>query len=318
MIMAITPTSGQPIMPPLPDNPQPLMEQQDQALPQETLDMVQINVPVTIPKNMMVPDKEGKREIDNFDVQLVPKGSVITSQDEIQTLVKNVKEQTLPPGMVPQIPDSPAGDKINKIKGIANMATMWGGGIANMNLMGSSPASWAGPVASVAGVMGAISGLDSTKKALDVKHFLKGLKAQGKEFWQEPVKNKDGTTSIQTIPIDDMITNANDAAIVGGMQTLSSALTAGAGLGGGPVFAIASLVVSIGALLVAKRHAIAGAAKKVGSFLKNKFVAVKNRFTGKTKHEQPLVDPAALKETRPAKEQPPATSSPPSFSPQTG
>jgi hypothetical protein len=316
MTMAITPTGGQPAMPQIPEKTQPLMEQQ--AAPQEMMDVVQLNVPVTIPKDMIVPDKEGKRAIDNFDVQLVQKGSVITTQDELQTLVQNVKEQTLPPGMVPEIGTSPAGDKIAKAKGIATMASTWAGGMANMSLMGSSPASWAAPVASVTGVMGAIAGLDGTKKALDVKHFFKQLKAQGKEFWQEPIKNKDGTMGVQTIPIDTMISQANDAAIVGGMQTLGSALAAGAGLGGGPAFAIASLVVSIGALLVAKRHAIAGAAKKIGSFLKNKVVAMKNRLTGKTPHAQPVANPVAINETKPAKDQPPGSAAPPSLSPQTG
>lgn len=249
--------------------------EKQEAPPPEIADSVQINVPIAIPKEMMVPGKDGKRPIDDFEVQLIPKGAVVTNQGEIQDLVAQVREQTLPEGMKADVADSPAGIKVAKGKQVVGQLAQMAGGFGLMNLMGSNPASWAGPAAIAGGVIGGVNALDQLKKGFDMKAYYEGMKAKGQETIQIPVQQKDGTVINQEVKIDDLIRGAKDSVVVSGLQALGSALTAGAGMGGGPMLAMASMAVQIGALLFAARHAIAAVAKKVGTGAYNKAVAVK-------------------------------------------
>ncbi|MDQ7822658.1 MAG: hypothetical protein RDV48_07695 [Candidatus Eremiobacteraeota bacterium] len=294
---------GGPSMPQIPERgPAAAAPQEEAHL--EQADVVQLNVPVIIPKNMLVAGPDGKKPIDGYDVQFIPKGAVVTNQQEITDLVTQVKDQALPPGTKPEIADSSAGLKVAKGKDLISRLATVGGSFGLMNLMGSAPAAWAGPAAIAGGVAGTLAGADGVKKAFDMKGYYEGLKARGQEYIHVPVPTADGGQEMQNVKIDDLIKIAKDNIITGGMSTLGSALTAAAGMGGGPAVAIAAMVVQLGALLFASRHALASVAKKVGNFIKNKAVAVKNLFTGSHGDQKPgvagpLGAPAAQNSTGP-------------------
>ncbi|MHC9540484.1 MAG: hypothetical protein AB9903_13290 [Vulcanimicrobiota bacterium] len=252
--------------------------QEPAAAPQGGSDVVELNVPVTLPKEMFVPDKDGKKPIDDFQMQLIPKGAVVTNNDEIKDLVEQVKVQTFNNGL-PEASDSKASKIMGITRAIANQAGIIGGSLASYQLMGSSPAGWAGPVALVGGTVGIMTAADGFKKTLDAKAYYNALKAQGKETMSIPVNMKDGTVVNQEVKLDDLIKGANDGLVMQGMQVVGNALTVAAGFGAGPAAAMASVAVQLGAFAYMQRHAVAAVLKKIGGAVKNAAISLKDKFT---------------------------------------
>lgn len=287
--MDSVPPSGLPKLPELPDFSSAGAPQLPISFSSIPSDIVEFTVPVRVPKEMTVPDKDGKTPLDEYEVQLVPKDAIVTNQGEVQELVQKVKEETLPPGTRPELVDSSAGMKVGKVKTVVGQLGQMAGGFGNLQLMGSNPAAWAAPAAIAGGAIGFVMSMDNLKKAYDSKQYYESLKAQGKQFIQVPIQTRDGKVIVQNVNVDDLITGSRDAIVTGWAQTVGSALMMGAGLGGGPIFAIGAMAIQIGAFLYAARHALKAVAQKAGKFLKDKMVAVKDRLTGKTaKDEQEI------------------------------
>ena len=102
--------------------------QSNPAVSPQVKGMTEVNVPLQVPRDMLVADpKTGRMPIDDFQVQLLPKDAVITNQLEVQKLVAQVKDETLPEGMRPKIGDSPAGRKgCPGQKAVSNVGQMAG------------------------------------------------------------------------------------------------------------------------------------------------------------------------------------------------
>jgi hypothetical protein len=274
-------------IPQMPDRTPPPQDKPDAAQqpPAGGSDVVELNVPVTLPKEMFVPDKDGKRPIDDFQMQLIPKNAVVTNNDEIKTLVEQVKVETFNNGL-PEAANSTPSKAVGLLKNVGTQAAMMGGGLANYQLMSASPAGWAGPVAIAGGAVGLMNTVDGIKKTLDAKAYYNALKAQGKETMQIPVTMKDGTVVNQDVKLDDLIKGANDGLIFQGMQAVGNSLTVAAGFGAGPVAAMAAVAVQLGAIAFMSRHAVAAFLKKAVAFLKDKIVPVKDRSTAKEQAPQ--------------------------------
>jgi len=104
--------------------------QTNPAVSSQTKGMTEVNVPLQVPGDMLVVDpKTGKMPIDDFQVQLLPKDAIITNQSEVQKLVGQIKEETLPEGMLPKVGDSPAGLKVARGKNAVNSLGQMAGGI---------------------------------------------------------------------------------------------------------------------------------------------------------------------------------------------
>lgn len=246
--------------------------QQTVAEPEE---MVELQVPLSIPKSMLTPGADGKKPIEDFAIQLVRNDAIVTNQQEIDTLVDSVKKQTaqeaVPDGMTVKIADSKEGKLAGKAKGAVNGLAQSVGSLASWNLAAGSSAGWAGPAAIAGGAIGTVTGLENMKAGWDLKGYYQNLKAQGQETVHVPVKQSDGTVQNIEVSVDDLIADARDSVIGASLQTLGSVLTATAGFGAGPAVAIAAAVVQLGSFVYTSRHAIAAAAKKAVQFVKDKF-----------------------------------------------
>ncbi len=265
----------------------------EQAAEQE--DLVQINVPMNVPRKSLIQGPDGTAPIQNFELQFIPKGALVITENELNKFVGNAVSETrdrlVPPGKKVELDDSPAGKNVARglaaLEKTAHSASLF----ANFSLMGSTPGAWAGPLAMVTGPIGVVAGLNNVRKAYNMKSYFEAKKAQGEQFEKVSLTNKEGKAEIQQIPLDTLIRDSKDAVVVGAMNTIGSALIAAAGLGGGPACAIASAVVTLGAFLFAKRHAMAAKAKKIGAALAHTMTSVKNFFTGKNPQEQAAAQP---------------------------
>ncbi|GEM_PF-1623513 len=268
------------LVPQMPDMTPPPAQEKD-AVPQAPAggsDVVELNVPVTLPKEMFVPDKEGKKQIDDYQMQLIKKDAVVTDHEEIKDLVEKVKVQTFNNGL-PEAANSTASKLMATGKAIGSQAAMMGAGFANCQLMSSSPAGWAGPVAILGGTVGLMNAADGIKKTFDAKAYYKALQAQGKETMTLPVTMKDGTVVEQEVKLDDLIKGANEGLVVQGMQAVGNTLMVAAGFGAGPAAAMAGLAVQLGAMAYMSRHAVAAFLKKVGGHIKNAAISLKDKIT---------------------------------------
>jgi hypothetical protein len=275
--------------------PDVISQQEKETPPPPSADTVTINVPLTVPKEALIPGPDGKRIIDNFQVQMIPRGALVTTEDNVNEVVDNAikdyRQKILPEGRVIDYGDSAMGKKIGKGRAILELASRSAGMMANVSLMGSAPAAWAMKLAPAAGAIGVVAGIDGLRKAYNMKAYFESKKAKGEQFEKTALTKPDGTTEVKMTPLDDLIKGCKDAIVVGWMNTTGSALTAAAGLGGGPACAIASGVVTLGAVLYAKRHAIAAKFKKIGASIGNKFQAMKNYFTGHKPAQAPAQPP---------------------------
>jgi len=198
-------------------------------------DMVELTVPMKVPRKSLIKGADGRAPIENFDLQFIPKGSMVIMENEFNNVISNVVEETreklVPPGKKVDIDDSPAGINVNRgiaaLEKTAHSASLFAG----FSLMGSSPAAWAGPVAAVTGPIGVMAGLNNLRKGYNLKAYFEAKKARGEEFDTVSLKKKDVTTELRKIPLDDLIRDSKDAVVMGAMSTLGSALMAiGVGL----------------------------------------------------------------------------------------
>lgn len=292
-VSRIAPGSQQQGMPATQPSAKP---EQEATVPQ---DLVVINVPITVSKDMVTPGPDGKAPIQDLQVSLLPKNAVVTSREEMQKWMDETKDQILPPGTEPKIKDSKEGALLSKVGHAAMNLGKMAASFGTFTLMSpggrlglfSILASVAAPMAAVGGALGAVLGGEQMKQALDMKGYYKNLKAKGVDMVPVPVpvRGQDGKirNQIQNIPIDVMISGAKDAAVVGGISTLSSALMVAAGLGAPPLVAVAAVVLGVGGPLFAARHAIWRGIKAVGQ-------KVKKMFTHQEKETKPPPEEAKI------------------------
>ncbi len=254
--------------------------QSNPAVPSQPKGMTEVNVPLQVPADMMVVDpKTGRMPIDDFQVQLLPKDAIITNQAEVQKLVGQVKEETLPEGMLPKVGDSPAGALVARGKGIANSLGQMAGGIGVYSLAGwgswGIPATVAGTMAGIGGAVGLLMGADQLKEALDAKHFYEGLKAKGTDSipMQVPMRNEQGkmVQGVRDVPVDEIVKGARDKAIMSGISIVSSGAMIAAALGAPPVVAVGAVVLGIGSMLFGMRGAFKAIGSKIAGKIKGLF-----------------------------------------------
>jgi hypothetical protein len=271
----------------------PAAAPQQEAPPAVPQDFVEINVPMQIPTPLVTPGADGTVPLQNYEPKLVPRGAIITSEAEVKSLVDTVKNQAAPPGTHPEINMSAAGNKADVAKKTVVKLANLGGSLATYSLMttGGSfmaiPDAIAAPIAVVGGAIGTIAGLDQMKEALNLRGYYQGLKAQGVEVIpiQVPVQTKGGVeVQMKEVPVDDLIKGARDAAIGAGATTAASVLMTVAGLGGGPPFAIASVVLTAGGAIFQMRGQLAQVGKAVWEKIKGAF---------RKDEEKPADQPAA-------------------------
>lgn len=255
--------------------------QSNPSVSSQTKGMTEVNVPLQVPGDMLVVDpKTGRMPIDDFQVQLLPHDAIITNQAEVQKLVAQVQEETLPQGMVPKVGDSPAGLKVARGKNVASSLGQMAGGIGVYSLAGwgswGIPAAMAGQLAGIGGAVGLLTGADQLKEALDAKHFYEGLKAKGTESipMQVPVRNEEGkmVAGVRDVPIDEIVKGARDKAIMSGISIVSSGAMIAAALGAPAVVAVGAVALGLGSMVFGMR----GALKAIGGKIAEKF---KNIFT---------------------------------------
>ncbi len=255
--------------------------QSNPSVSSQTKGMTEVNVPLQVPGDMLVVDpKTGRMPIDDFQVQLLPHDAIITNQAEVQKLVAQVQEETLPQGMVPKVGDSPAGLKVARGKSVASSLGQMAGGIGVYSLAGwgswGIPAAMAGQLAGIGGAVGLLTGADQLKEALDAKHFYEGLKAKGTESipMQVPVRNEEGkmVAGVRDVPIDEIVKGARDKAIMSGISIVSSGAMIAAALGAPAVVAVGAVALGLGSMVFGMR----GALKAIGGKIAEKF---KNIFT---------------------------------------
>lgn len=269
--------------------------------------MTEVNVPLQVPADMMQVDpKTGRMPIDDFQVQLLPKDAIITNQGEVQKLVAQIKDETLPEGMVPKLADSAAGSKVARGKAAIGSLGQMAGGIGVYNLAGwgswGLSASLAGNLAGIGGAIGLLTNVDGLKDALDAKGFYQDLKAKGTTSipMQAPVLNEEGKTvmGIREVPVDDIISGARDRAIMSSIGIASSGLMIAAALGAPPLFAIGAVVMGIGSVMFGMK----GLFKALGSKIAGKVKGMFNKDDEQPKAARPQVVPANAPEVAKAKD----------------
>lgn len=235
---------------------------------QPSEDFVDINVPMRIPAALVTPDAQGNVPLQSYQPKLVPANAIITSQEEVQSLVETVRKQTLPAGTHPEINDSKAGARVDAAKNLVVKLAGSAGSLGAYSLLHPAgalsyltvPATIGAPMAVVGGAIGTIAGLDQAKSALNRKGYFEDMKAQGVQTvaLPQPVRTKEGIqVQMVELPIDKAINMARDQAIVGGMMSASSTLMTAAGLTANPALAVASIAVSVGSVLYALHDKIA-------------------------------------------------------------
>lgn len=269
--------------------------------------MTEVNVPLQVPADMMQVDpKTGRMPIDDFQVQLLPKDAIITNQGEVQKLVAQIKDETLPEGMVPKLADSPAGAKVARAKAAVGSLGQMAGGIGVYNLAGwgswGLSASLAGNLAGVGGAIGLLTNVDGLKDAMDAKHFYEELKAKGTTSipMQAPVVNEEGKTvmGIREVPVDDIISGAKDRAIMSSIGIASSGLMIAAALGAPPLFAVGAVVMGLGSVMFGMK----GLFKALGSKIAGKVKGMFGKDDEAPKAAKPQTVPANAPEVAKAKD----------------
>ena len=249
------------------------------AAPAPPKGMTEVQVPLQVPADMLVVDPgTGRMPIDDYQVQLLPKDAIITNQSEVQKLVAQIKDETLPEGMVPKLADSPQGAKVARGKGALGQMGQMAGGLGTSNLAGwgswGISATVASQLSGIGGAVGLLMGADQLKEALDAKHFYEGLKAKGTESipMQAPVLNAEGKTvmGVRDVPIDDIISGAKDRAVMSGIGMVASSAMIAAALGAPPVVAAGALLLGVGSAL----YALKGVFKALGSKIAEKVKGV--------------------------------------------
>ncbi|MGI5844631.1 MAG: hypothetical protein ACOX9B_10695 [Candidatus Xenobium sp.] len=283
--------------------------QSNPAVSPQVKGMTEVNVPLQVPRDMLVADpKTGRMPIDDFQVQLLPKDAVITNQLEVQKLVAQVKDETLPEGMRPKIGDSPAGRKVARAKNAVSNVGQMAGRFGASSLAGwgiwKIPATIAGQLSGIGGAIGVLAGADQLKEALDTKHFYEGLKAKGTENvpMQGLVRNEEGklVDGVRDVPVDEIIKGARDKAIMSGISIASSGALIAAGLGAPPFVAIGALALGTGAMLFGVR----GTLKAIGGKIIEKFKDIfdKNKSAAAGAADQPKEVPSGSPEAKGTKE----------------
>jgi len=287
--------------------------QSNPAVSSQLKGATEVNVPIQVPADMMVVDpKTGRMPIDDFQVQLLPKDAIITNQAEVQKLVGQIKEETLPEGMVPKVGDSPAGALVARGKGIVNSLGQMAGGIGVYSLAGwgswGIPAAVAGQLAGIGGAVGLLMGADQLKEALDAKHFYEGLKAKGTESipMQVPMRNEQGklVQGVRDVPVDEIVKGARDKAIMSSISIVSSGAMIAAALGAPPLVAVGAVVLGIGSMVFGMRGALKAIGSKIAGKIKGIFhkdQATKDQATQGTA-QKPQVVASASPEVAAAKE----------------
>ena len=282
------------------------------SVPTQPKGTTEVNVPVQVPAEMLVADpKTGRMPIDDYQVQLVPKDAVITNQAEVQKLVGQVREETLPQGMVAKVADSPAGSKVARGKAALGSLGQMAGGIGVYNLAGwggwGLSAAVASQLCGIGGAIGLFMGADQLKEALDAKHFYEGLKARGTETIPVPVPMRDaqGKTvqGVREVPIDDVVKGARDKAIMSGITVVSSGFMITAALGAPPLVAVGAVVLGIGSMVFGMRGALKAIGGKIAEKFKNLFHRHKSPATeAPGTAQKPQVVPSASPEVKAAKD----------------
>ncbi len=287
--------------------------QSNPAVSPQTKGMTEVNVPLQVPGDMLVVDpKTGRMPIDDFEVQLLPKDAIITNQAEVQKLVGQIKEETLPEGMLPKVGDSPAGLKVARGKSVVNGLGQMAGSVGVYSLAGwgswGIPAAMAGQMAGIGGAIGLLTGADQLKEALDAKHFYEGLKAKGTESipMQVPVRNEEGkmVAGVRDVPIDEIVKGARDKAIMSGISIVSSGAMIAAALGAPAVVAVGAVALGLGSMVFGMRGALKAIGGKIAVKFKNIFAKDKpaaNQAASGTA-DQPQVVPSGSPEVKAAKE----------------
>lgn len=278
-------------------------ETQAPVVPQ---DFVQINVPMNIPADLLKPGANGQVPLASFQPKLIPPDAIITSEGEVKNLVDTVRKQAAPPGTHPEINPSAGGHKVDVAKQTIIKLSNTAGGLATYSLMRNGgflaiPHAVALPLAIVGGSIGVIAGLDQAREALNLKGYYEGLKKDGVETIpiQVPVQTRVGVqVQVRDVAVDDLIKGAKDTAVVGGIQTAAGVLMAAAGMGGGPIAAIASVVLQAGAALYAAKGQLAMVATAAWDKVKHAF----HHDGAKEAEQQPPAAPA--NGTAPAPEPP--------------
>jgi hypothetical protein len=278
-IRAIDPRTTQPLAP-APAPAAPAAPAEAASATAAPADFVEINVPMRIPTELVTPDANGNTALSQYQPKLLPADAIITNEAEVKTLVDSVRKQALPDGTHPEINMTADGKKVEAAKNTIVKLASSAGSLGVYSLMVhhgglfTIPHAFAAPFAVVGGAIGVLSGLDQAKEALNLKGYYQSLKAQGVESvpMQIPVRTKDGQdVETRDVPTADLVKGARDTAIVGGMQSLAGALMCAAGLGGGPVVALASVVVTAGSALYAARGQFAAVAKACWSKIASHF-----------------------------------------------
>jgi hypothetical protein len=269
-------------------------------------------VTLTVPIELVTPDKNGNVPISQYTPELRPPDAIYTTEKDIREFEETIRKQTLPPGTHPELDNSPGGKKIDVGQKTFGKVMVSVGGLATYSLAREGarftiPAAIAAPVALVAGGIGIYTGLDQAKQGLNLKGYYEGLKKEGVEVlpMQVPVKTKDGVQVQQVeVPIDQMIGSAKDSAVVGGAQALSGAFMIASGaamlaaLPAAPALAIGSIVLSVAGPLYAARGQFAMVGKALWEKIKEK-LHIGHKAEAPQERKEPTLDPNAVAQPDP-------------------
>ncbi|MBI2267483.1 MAG: hypothetical protein HYU64_20335, partial [Armatimonadetes bacterium] len=166
----------------------------------KSMEQVEIQVPMLVPKFFTEPGPDGKKVIDAFTPQqlapgvmgYMPPGAIVTTAQEVQDFKKQVQEETLPPGMKPVLADSLDAKKVDVGMKLASRLLQTAGGFAAYSMTGgpmgmSIPIGIAAPLAAAGGILGVVDGVTQIKEGLNHKQYMQQLKASGVEETVFPI-----------------------------------------------------------------------------------------------------------------------------------
>lgn len=242
----------------------------------------QVQLGLSLPADLFIPDENGTKPIEAYDIKLVPKNAVIMSEQETQELVDKAKKIACPDGMVARVADSKAAKNIETAKKVIQATANGTGQIALWNLAASSGVAIASGVSIAAGAAGVLVSLESLKESFNLKGYYEGLKEQGFTDIEVPLKQPDGSDTKVEVPIDKLISGAKKSVVVNSLKTVGSALMATAGFAGGAagIVAVAAIALNLGTTIYSNREAIAQIAQKTVEGIKNTAVNVANKIIG--------------------------------------
>ena len=258
--------------------------------PQTTIpkDTQQVNINIPLPADLFIPDENGQKPIEGYDIKLVPKNAIITNKQEINELVDTAAKTACPDGMTPSISDTKAAKNIKTAKKAMSALINGAGQISLWNLAASSGAAMAGSVAIATGVAGTILSLDSLKDSFNLKGYYEGLKTKGITDVEVPIKQADGSETTVEIPIDKLISGAKKSVITNALKTTGNVLMATAGFAGGAtaIVATAAIALHLGTAIYSNREAIAQLAQKAAEGIKNTAINIAHKITGHNKPKE--------------------------------